>query len=185
MAACNGRKRNGRLADPGQHSRDVVVRAAVECREQQVVHAFLGGKFAARDDAGERIVAERFGKAVAAQEEGHARFQPSARHAYVQLLWRGDAQRLGQHVALWMPRGKGGIELAGSDKFLHQRMVVADLPQAVLPQVYTAVADPGDLVAFAIQVQGGNRPDAMNFRADSARLVYAALAGSATKSSQP
>jgi hypothetical protein len=34
-----------------------------------------------------------------------------------------------------------------------------------------------------IQVQGGNRPEGLNFRADSATLVYAALAPSAMKSS--
>ncbi len=46
--------------------------------------------------------------------------------------------------------------------------------------------DPVNDLAFIgmIQMQGGNRPGGMNFRIDSARLVYAAL-GSATKSSQP
>jgi hypothetical protein len=34
-------------------------------------------------------------------------------------------------------------------------------------------------------MQGGYRPGAMNFRADSAKLVYAALAASPAKSSQP
>ena len=33
-----------------------------------------------------------------------------------------------------------------------------------------------------IQNLGGNRPGGLNFRADSAKLVYAALAPSATKS---
>ena len=33
-----------------------------------------------------------------------------------------------------------------------------------------------------IQNQGGNRPGGLNFRADSAKLVYAALAKSPTKS---
>jgi CubicO group peptidase (beta-lactamase class C family) len=47
--------------------------------------------------------------------------------------------------------------------------------------------DPVNDLAFVgmIQMQGGNRPDAMNFRADSAKLVYAALAATGTKSSQP
>ncbi len=42
--------------------------------------------------------------------------------------------------------------------------------------------DPVNDLAFVgmIQMQGGNRPGGMNFRADSARLVYAALAPSAT-----
>jgi CubicO group peptidase (beta-lactamase class C family) len=46
--------------------------------------------------------------------------------------------------------------------------------------------DPVNDLAFIgmIQMQGGNRPGGLNFRADSAKLVYAALA-SATKSSQP
>jgi hypothetical protein len=35
-----------------------------------------------------------------------------------------------------------------------------------------------------IQMQGGNRPGGLNFRADSAALVYGALAPSAVKSSQ-
>ena len=35
-----------------------------------------------------------------------------------------------------------------------------------------------------IQMQGRYRPEAMNFRADSAKLVYAALSASPTKSSQ-
>jgi len=45
--------------------------------------------------------------------------------------------------------------------------------------------DPVNDLAFIgmIQVQGGNRPDGLNFRADSAKLVYAALAPSAMKSS--
>ena len=45
--------------------------------------------------------------------------------------------------------------------------------------------DPVNDLAFIgmIQMQGGNRPDGLNFRADSAKLVYAALAPSATKSS--
>jgi CubicO group peptidase (beta-lactamase class C family) len=44
--------------------------------------------------------------------------------------------------------------------------------------------DPVNDLAFIgmIQMQGGNRTDGMNFRADSAKLVYAALAGSATTS---
>ena len=44
--------------------------------------------------------------------------------------------------------------------------------------------DPVNDLAFIgmIQMQGGNRPDGMNFRADSAKLVYAALAGSGTTS---
>jgi CubicO group peptidase (beta-lactamase class C family) len=45
--------------------------------------------------------------------------------------------------------------------------------------------DPVNDLAFIgmIQVQGGNRPEGLNFRADSATLVYAALAPSAMKSS--
>ena len=44
--------------------------------------------------------------------------------------------------------------------------------------------DPVNDLAFIgmIQMQGGNRPGGMNFRADSAALVYAALARSATSS---
>jgi CubicO group peptidase (beta-lactamase class C family) len=47
--------------------------------------------------------------------------------------------------------------------------------------------DPVNDLAFVgmIQMQGGYRPEAMNFRADSAKLVYGALAPSPTKSSQP
>ena len=47
--------------------------------------------------------------------------------------------------------------------------------------------DPVNDLAFIgmIQVQGGNRLEGMNFRADSAKLVYAALAPSDVKSSQP
>ena len=45
--------------------------------------------------------------------------------------------------------------------------------------------DPVNDLAFVgmIQNQGGNRPDGMNFRADSAKLVYAALSAAGTKSS--
>src|SRR5262249_54052150 len=45
--------------------------------------------------------------------------------------------------------------------------------------------DPVNDLAFVgmIQVQGGNRPNGMNFRADSANLVYAALTPQGTKSS--
>jgi CubicO group peptidase (beta-lactamase class C family) len=45
--------------------------------------------------------------------------------------------------------------------------------------------DPVNDLAFVgmIQMQGGNRPDGLNFRADSAKLVYAALAPTATKTS--
>jgi len=45
--------------------------------------------------------------------------------------------------------------------------------------------DPVNDLAFIgmIQVQGGNRPGGLNFRADSARLVYAALAEPGVKSS--
>jgi CubicO group peptidase (beta-lactamase class C family) len=44
--------------------------------------------------------------------------------------------------------------------------------------------DPVNDLAFIgmIQNQGGNRPGGLNFRADSAKLVYAALAPSAMKS---
>jgi CubicO group peptidase (beta-lactamase class C family) len=47
--------------------------------------------------------------------------------------------------------------------------------------------DPVNDLAFIgmIQNQGGNRPGGLNFRIDSARLVYAALAQPATKSLQP
>jgi CubicO group peptidase (beta-lactamase class C family) len=46
--------------------------------------------------------------------------------------------------------------------------------------------DPVNDLAFIgmIQIQGGNRPGGLNFRIDSARLVYAALAQSGTKSSE-
>jgi CubicO group peptidase (beta-lactamase class C family) len=46
--------------------------------------------------------------------------------------------------------------------------------------------DPVNDLAFVgmIQMQGGNRPDGMNFRADSANLVYAALAQPAKSSAQ-
>jgi len=46
--------------------------------------------------------------------------------------------------------------------------------------------DPVNDLAFIgmIQMQGGNRPGGLNFRADSAKLVYAALAPSGTKSSE-
>jgi CubicO group peptidase (beta-lactamase class C family) len=42
--------------------------------------------------------------------------------------------------------------------------------------------DPVNDLAFIgmIQMQGGNRPGGLNFRADSARLVYAALPSPAT-----
>jgi CubicO group peptidase (beta-lactamase class C family) len=45
--------------------------------------------------------------------------------------------------------------------------------------------DPVNDLAFIgmIQMQGGNRPGGLNFRADSARLVYAALSSPGTKSS--
>jgi CubicO group peptidase (beta-lactamase class C family) len=45
--------------------------------------------------------------------------------------------------------------------------------------------DPVNDLAFIgmIQVQGGNRPDGLNFRADSAKMVYAALAPSGVKPS--
>jgi len=44
--------------------------------------------------------------------------------------------------------------------------------------------DPVNDLAFIgmIQHQGGNRPGGLNFRADSAKLVYAALAKSPTRS---
>jgi CubicO group peptidase (beta-lactamase class C family) len=46
--------------------------------------------------------------------------------------------------------------------------------------------DPVNDLAFVgmIQMQGGNRPEGLNFRSDSAKLVYAALAPAATKTSQ-
>jgi CubicO group peptidase (beta-lactamase class C family) len=46
--------------------------------------------------------------------------------------------------------------------------------------------DPVNELAFIgmIQMQGGNRPDGMNFRADSASLVYAALARAGTTAGQ-
>ena len=45
--------------------------------------------------------------------------------------------------------------------------------------------DPVNDLAFIgmIQMQGGNRPNGLNFRADSAKLVYAALAQPGMKSS--
>ena len=45
--------------------------------------------------------------------------------------------------------------------------------------------DPVNDLAFIgmIQMQGGYRPDGFNFRGDSAKLVYAALAPSGVKSS--
>ena len=47
--------------------------------------------------------------------------------------------------------------------------------------------DPVNDLAFVgmIQMQGGNRPNGLNFRSDSAKLVYAALAPGATKTTQP
>jgi len=47
--------------------------------------------------------------------------------------------------------------------------------------------DPVNDLAFVgmIQMQGGNRPEGLNFRGDSAKLVYAALSSSPTKTTQP
>jgi CubicO group peptidase (beta-lactamase class C family) len=46
--------------------------------------------------------------------------------------------------------------------------------------------DPVNDLAFIgmIQIQGGNRPGGLNFRADSAKLVYASLAQSGMKPSE-
>src|SRR6185295_2113088 len=78
----------------------------------------------------------------------------------------------------------------GLDFALHTDPQSQNLPYGVGTYYWGGAAgtwfwiDPANDLAFIgmIQMQGGNRPGGLNFRADSSKLVYAALAPSATKS---
>jgi CubicO group peptidase (beta-lactamase class C family) len=81
----------------------------------------------------------------------------------------------------------------GLDFAMHTDPKSAGLPYGVGTYYWGGAAgtwfwiDPVNDLAFIgmIQVQGGNRPGGLSFRADSGRLVYAALATAAIKSSAP
>jgi CubicO group peptidase (beta-lactamase class C family) len=99
------------------------------------------------------------------------------------------------HVAVDGTRPQPGGEQVrfGLDFAIHTAPKSAGLPFGTGTFYWGGAAgtwfwiDPVNDLAFVgmIQMQGGYRPEAMNFRADSAELVYAALGGSATKSAQP
>ena len=99
------------------------------------------------------------------------------------------------HVAVDGTRPQPGGEQVrfGLDFAVHSDPKSAGLPFGIDTYYWGGAAgtwfwiDPVNDLAFIgmIQVQGGYRPGAMNFRADSATLVYAALASAPTKSSQP
>jgi CubicO group peptidase (beta-lactamase class C family) len=100
------------------------------------------------------------------------------------------------HVGLDGTRPQpGGEEVRfGLDFAIHTDPKLAGVPFGMGTYYWGGAAgtwfwiDPVNDLAFLgmIQMQGGYRPGAMNFRTDSAKLVYAALAASpSTKSSQP
>jgi len=96
------------------------------------------------------------------------------------------------HVAVDGTRPQPGGEQVrfGLDFAVHTEPKSAGLPFGSGTYYWGGAAgtwfwiDPVNDLAFVgmIQMQGGYRPDAMNFRADSANLVYAALTPSSTKS---
>jgi CubicO group peptidase (beta-lactamase class C family) len=81
----------------------------------------------------------------------------------------------------------------GLDFAVHTDPKSAGLPYAVGTYYWGGAAgtwfwiDPVTDLAFVgmIQMQGGNRPGGMSFRAESARLVYAALTGAPARTSAP
>ena len=100
------------------------------------------------------------------------------------------------HVGLDGTRPQAGGEEVrfGLDFAIHTDPKLAGLPFGTGTYYWGGAAgtwfwiDPVNDLAFVgmIQMQGGYRPGAMNFRNDSAKLVYAALASaSSTRSSQP
>jgi CubicO group peptidase (beta-lactamase class C family) len=101
----------------------------------------------------------------------------------------------GLHVNVDGTAAQAGAEAVafGLDFAVYTDPKVADLPYGKGTFYWGGAAgtwfwiDPVNDLAFIgmIQNQGGNRPGAMRFRGDSAALVYAALAPSVTKSSQP
>ena len=96
------------------------------------------------------------------------------------------------HVAVDGTRPQPGSEQVrfGLDFAVHTDPKSVGLPYGAGTYYWGGAAgtwfwiDPVNDLAFVgmIQVQGGYRPGAMNFRADSAKLVYAALAATTTKS---
>jgi CubicO group peptidase (beta-lactamase class C family) len=97
------------------------------------------------------------------------------------------------HVAVDGTRPQPGAETVrfGLDFALYVDPKTADLPFGNGTFYWGGAAgtwfwiDPVNDLAFVgmIQVQGGNRPGGLNFRADSAKMVYAALAQPGMKSS--
>jgi CubicO group peptidase (beta-lactamase class C family) len=97
----------------------------------------------------------------------------------------------GLHVAVDGTRPQPGAEAVrfGLDFAVYVGPKTANLPYGDGTFYWGGLAgtwfwiDPVNDLAFIgmIQMQGGNRPDGLNFRADSARLVYAALAPTRTK----
>jgi CubicO group peptidase (beta-lactamase class C family) len=101
----------------------------------------------------------------------------------------------GLHVNVDGTAPQSGAEAVafGLDFAVYIDPKVADLPYGKGTFYWGGAAgtwfwiDPVNDLAFIgmIQNQGGNRPGAMRFRGDSAKLVYAALAPASEKSSQP
>jgi CubicO group peptidase (beta-lactamase class C family) len=99
----------------------------------------------------------------------------------------------GLHVAVDGTRPQPGAEAVrfGLDFAVYVDPKTAGLPYGNGTYYWGGAAgtwfwiDPVNDLAFVgmIQMQGGNRPDGLNFRADSAKLVYAALAQPGVKSS--
>ena len=100
----------------------------------------------------------------------------------------------GLHVAVDGTRPQPGAEAVrfGLDFAVYVDPKMASLPYGNGTFYWGGAAgtwfwiDPVNDLAFIgmIQIQGGNRPGGLNFRADSAKLVYASLAQSGTKSSE-
>jgi CubicO group peptidase (beta-lactamase class C family) len=100
----------------------------------------------------------------------------------------------GLHVSVDGTTAQSGAEAVafGLDFAVYTDPKLASLPYGKGTYYWGGAAgtwfwiDPVNDLAFIgmIQNQGGNRPAGLNFRADSAKLVYAALAASAMKSSE-
>ena len=119
-----------------------------------MVHAFLGREFGAREQGRDGGVVHFFGQAVAAQQQLLAGAQFARQGFDLQALRVGDAQGLGDHVAVRVHARLFGGDGALVDQFLHVAVVGRELAQLAVPQVGAAVADPAHLEAVLGDAQG-------------------------------
>lgn len=139
-----------------QNHGDVVGTAAIECRNDQLINAFLCAEIAPRQGAFDLTVIDLFGQAITAQQQLHARLQLAADRLHSQIFGVSDTERLGHHVAMRMAARLLRRDRTLFDQLLNIAVILRELLQPAVPEIGSAVADPGHFEALPVYADCGN-----------------------------